>query len=62
MASNSTLTPVVMPKAKKRKKGEPAHDVTPKDQAFDRNFTRNGKPRLSASVGGKGEGAMGQRR
>lgn len=60
MASNSTLTPMTTAKSKKRKKSPPA-DVMPKDGAFDRNFTKDGKPRLSASSG-KGEGAMGQRR
>lgn len=37
----------------------PAHDVTPKDGAYDRNFTKKGTPRLSAT---SGEGSMGQRR
>ena len=59
MASNSTLTPVVMSKAKK--KTAPAHDITPKDMSRDLNFTKDGKPRLNATSG-KGEGAMGQRR
>lgn len=38
---------------------EPAHDVSPPDQAYERNFTKKGTPKLSAS---SGEGAMGQRR
>lgn len=50
------LTPVVPAKGKAKK---PKHDVTPKDQAFDRNFTKAGKPKLNAQAG---EGAMGQRR
>ncbi|HXJ61866.1 MAG TPA: hypothetical protein VNU68_34945 [Verrucomicrobiae bacterium] len=54
---NSTLTPVLPAKGKKKK--GPPHNVTPKDGAKDRNFTRDGKPRLSAS---SGEGSMGQRR
>lgn len=38
----------------------PAKDAAPmKDMAYERNFTRKGTPRLSAS---SGEGAMGQRR
>lgn len=53
---NKMLTPVVPSKAKKK---APKHDVTPKDQAFDRNFTKGGKPKLNAS---SGEGSMGQRR
>lgn len=61
MASNATLTPVVMTKPKKRKKGAPPHDVMPQDEAYGRNFTKEGKPKLNASVG-RGEGAMGQRR
>lgn len=36
-----------------------AHDVASKDNAFDRNFTKAGTPRLSAT---SGEGSMGQRR
>lgn len=69
MASNATLTPMAM--AKSRKKGKkmkgPPMDVQPKDGAFERNFTKDGKPRLSAAVDSKdgkgmGEGAMGQRR
>lgn len=38
---------------------EPPHDVTPRDDAFSRNFTRKGTPRLSAT---SGQGSMGQRR
>ena len=37
----------------------PSLDVTPKDNAYDRNFTRKGTPRLAAQ---SGEGSMGQRR
>ena len=56
-------------KPHKPKKG-PTHKTPPmmpsetamKDMACDRNFTKNGTPKLSASSGGKGEGAMGQRR
>lgn len=36
-----------------------AHDVTPKDDAYDRNFTKSGTPRLNATTG---SGSMGQRR
>lgn len=60
MASNSTLTPVVAAKSKRKKKA-PAHDVLPKDGAYDRNFDKDGKPKLSAMTG-DGERAMGQRR
>lgn len=38
---------------------KPLPDVTPKDEAYERNFTTDGKPRLNAS---SGAGAMGQRR
>ena len=37
----------------------PAKEAGGKDQAYDRNFTRKGTPRLSAT---SGEGSMGQRR
>lgn len=43
----------------KSRKATPPQDVMPKDDAYDRNFTRKGTPRLSAS---SGSGAMGQRR
>ena len=60
MATNSMLTPVLPSKPKGKK---PKANVTPKDQAFDRNFTTAGKPKLNASVSsGTGEGSMGQRR
>lgn len=55
MATNSMLTPVVPGKPKKK----PKHNVVPKDTAKDRNFTKDGKPRLTAQ---SGEGSMGQRR
>lgn len=42
------------------KPAAPAKSEAPmKDQAYDRNFTRKGTPRLSAT---SGEGSMGQRR
>ena len=53
---NSMLTPVRAAPAKKK---APPKDVTPKDNAFDRTFTKKGTPRLSAQ---SGEGSMGQRR
>jgi hypothetical protein len=61
---NSMLTPAkTMPGKKKPKhKGaamKPTENVTPKDMAFDRNFTSKGKPRLSAQ---SGDGSMGHRR
>lgn len=64
MATNSTLTPMVPAKPRKGKgKPAPAHDIIPKDLAFQRNFTKGGRPRLNASVSsGTGEGSMGQRR
>ena len=64
MASNGSLTPFApRPKKRAKKKGPPM-DVVPKDDAKDRNFTKDGKPRLSATADSKGtgEGAMGQRR
>lgn len=62
MATNSMLTPMNAKPGKKKAKGKaPPHDVTPKDMARDRNFTKGGKPRLNASSG-TGEGSMGQRR
>jgi hypothetical protein len=60
MPTNSTLTPAVTAKPKRKAKA-PARDVTPKDPAYDRNFDKNGKPKLSAMTG-TGERAMGQRR
>jgi hypothetical protein len=53
---NSMLT---LAKTAKPKKKGPPHDVTPKDQAYDRNFTSKGKPKLSAQ---SGDGSMGGRR
>ena len=66
MASNSMLTPGSMKKHGKGHKGghKASHggkkhiDITPHDDAYDRNFTRGGTPKLSASSGK----AMGQRR
>ena len=67
MASNSMLTPGSMKKhgkphkssrPSKHEKGGKKHiDTTPHDDAYDRNFTRGGTPKLSAS-----SKAMGQRR
>lgn len=57
MATNSMLTPAgTKPKAKAmpKKKAE-------RDPAVERNFTKKGTPRLSASSG-TGAGSMGQRR
>jgi hypothetical protein len=62
VASNSTLTPMTMPKPKKRKGKAPVKEVAMKDEAYSRNFGKDGKPKLNATVGGTGEGAMGQRR
>lgn len=65
MATNSMLTPMnTKVKAKAKAKGKKApHDVMPKDEAFDRNYTKEGKPKLNAVSNGRtGEGAMGQRR
>lgn len=52
---NSMLTPVVPGKAKKKPKANEGK----KDEAFDRNFTKKGVPKLSAQ---SGSGSMGQRR
>ena len=53
-------------KAKKAMKSSPRKtppmmesDTQMKDMAFERNFTKDGKPRLAAQ---SGEGSMGQRR
>lgn len=43
----------------KPKSKAPAHDITQKDDAYDRNFTKSGTPRLNATTG---SGSMGQRR
>lgn len=51
----SALKAVVPAKGKKKM----PHDVPAKDMAFERNFTKDGKPRLAAQ---SGEGSMGQRR
>lgn len=52
---NSMLTPVVPGKSKKKPKATEGK----KDQAYDRNFTKKGTPKLSAQ---SGDGSMGQRR
>ncbi len=52
---NALMTPVKMAKPKKKAKAE----APMKDQAFSRNFTAKGKPKLSAQ---SGDGSMGQRR
>lgn len=55
MARNSMLTPVTQGKPRKKPK---ANDGK-KDEAFSRNFTKRGVPKLSAQ---SGSGSMGQRR
>jgi hypothetical protein len=69
MASNSMLTPAGVKKHKGHKGGKhgknkterkPLADITPKDDSFDRNFTRSGSPKLSASSDDKR--SMGGRR
>lgn len=47
---NATLTPATTARGTKKK--APPHDVTPKDNAYDRNFTKAGKPRMNAVVVG----------
>lgn len=54
---NALMTPSKQAKTK-AKKSKPK-EVTGKDDAFDRNFTKDGKPRLNSI---SGDGAMGQRR
>ena len=44
---NTTLTPATVAKSKRKK----PHDITPKDMAFERNFTKDGKPKLNATSG-----------
>lgn len=69
MATNSMMTPSKMAKpakahhAKGKKTGgkmkAPPHDIVPKDEAMDRNFTSKGTPKLNAMAG---SGSTGQRR
>lgn len=60
MATNSVLTsaPMRQVHSVKKKKGTPGpkHDITPKDMAYDRNFTKQGKPKLNATSMDSGSG------
>lgn len=58
-ASTSKAKPKHKAKAHARPPAKPAENVTPKDMAFDRNFTKAGKPKLNAT---SGDGSMGGRR